>query len=131
MEKSIIAILSEKEKYVSLGNIDEQKILEAEHSLNIRFSEDYRQYLLTAGVASVYGHEFTGITKSAHLNVVDVTKREREYNPQISNNLYVVEETGNDGEVIWQSESGEVYRSYPNGKIEQISDSLYKYFEDL
>ncbi len=131
MEKSIIAILSEKEKYVSWGNIDEQKILEAEHSLNIRFSEDYRQYLLTAGVASVYGHEFTGITKSAHLNVVDVTKREREYNPQISNNLYVVEETGNDGEVIWQSESGEVYRSYPNGKIEQISDSLYKYFEDL
>ena len=79
------------------------------------------------GIAAYSGHELTGLTKSARVNVVAVTKEQRERQKEIPEELYVVEETDVEEIVIWQSESGEVFASSVNSPIEKICDSLYEY----
>lgn len=52
------------------------------------------------GQFSIYGHEFTGITKILRLNVVEITIEERMKNRLIPINLYVIEQTNIDDIVI-------------------------------
>ena len=78
-------------------------------------------------MASANGHEFTGILKSERLNVVDATLRARRKNSNIPLTLYVVEELQIDGLIIWQDESGTVYRAMSGERPTKISDSLADY----
>ena len=74
------------------------------------------------------GIELTGIAKSAHRNVVNQTKQERELNPKIPNNMYVVENTGVDGIIIWQNSDGVLYATAPNTNAKMVADSLSEYY---
>ena len=114
-----------------IGGTTIDKITAAENLLRVKFAIDYRAYLEKFGAASFFGHEMTGICDSKRLNVVDVTKEEREYNPDVPNNLYVVEQANIDGIVIWQSAKGEVYQSIPGHQIIKIADSLVEYIDNF
>ena len=113
--------------FVSIGEADEKAIKDAEHKLNLLFSEEYREYLRVCGAASADGHELTGIVNSARLNVVDVTMRERNRNTSAPKDLYVVEEVQIDGIVIWQSGNGRVYQSVRGNELDEIATSLSEY----
>lgn len=108
-----------------------EQIQTTEESLGLEFAKEYKEYLAEYGVASIYGHEFTGICGSERLNVVTVTQEEWGNNYRIPKELYVVEQTEVDGIVIWQSRSGLVYQSRPNMKPVKICDSLHEYIENF
>ena len=73
--------------------------------------------------------ELTGIAKSKNRNVVEVTKREWNLNRKIKHNLYVVENIGIDGIIIWQDSSGSIYESKPNYEAKKIANNLLEYIK--
>lgn len=109
------------------GAVTSQDIINAEHQLKLTFSDEYREYLLAFGCASVYGHELTGLTDIQRLNVVTQTLKERQSNPHITNDLYVIEVTNIDGIIIWQSSTGKIFESIYDSTPTLIHKSLYDY----
>ena len=102
-------------------------IKQAEEELSLKFAAEYREYLLNFGVASADGHEFTGICPFPRLDVVANTISERENNPKVPQNLYVIEKTNIDSIVIWQSDAGTVYQSAPRKPPVKLCNSLCEY----
>ena len=98
----------------------------AEEALGLHFAEDYREYLTRYGIAAFDGHEFTGITSTPRLSVVEVSRSGWERNPQVEKNMYVVEE-GMDGMLIWQRESGEIFSTWDDGQVHKEGESLSDY----
>ena len=115
--------------FCKLGSVSEESIIEAETQLGVMFSDEYKTYISAFGTASMQGHEFTGICKSPRLNVVDVTQSERKDHPDISNDLYVIEQLNIDGIIIWQTQSGEVFQTARGGKPQVIAASLSAYLD--
>lgn len=124
----IIEALKNSPEYIGGSGRTDAEIETAEQQLGVRFATDYRHYLKEIGLASFDGHELTGLSKSARLNVVDVTVAQREWTPEASS-WYVVEETYIDGIVIWQSSEGAVYRTVPGVRARKIFDSLTEYIK--
>lgn len=124
---SIIEAFEAKRRLLAGNGVPEESIGEAEKALEIKFSPEYREYLLRYGIAAYNGHELTGITKSERTNVVAVTKAAREKYPDIPLNLYVIEETGVEEVLIWQSEEGKVYYSSPNQPLTELCESFREY----
>lgn len=125
----IIDIVNSLPELLSTGAADGEAIKSAEKELNLKFASEYKEYLGEFGSVLADDIEITGIAKSKNRNVVAVTLREWELNPQVEHNLYVVENLGIDGIIIWQDESGRVYESTPNNKPKKIADSLADYIE--
>lgn len=123
----IVEIINNLPDLLPLKPATDIDIKDAEIQLRVSFNEEYREYLLAFGAIMADGIELTGIAKSAHRNVVNQTKQERELNPKIPNNMYVVENTGVDGIVIWQETNGEIYQSSPNVEPKKVADSLLEY----
>lgn len=123
----IVEIINNLPDLLPLKPATDIDIKDAEIQLRVSFNEEYREYLLAFGAIMADGIELTGIAKSAHRNVVNLTKQERELNPKIPNNMYVVENTGVDGIIIWQDTIGEIYQSSPNKEPKKIADSLSEY----
>lgn len=73
------------------------------------------------------GHVLTGVVDSKRLNVVSMTKTEWEYNPQVPHTMYVIENAGIDGIIIWQDEAGTIYQSMPYKQPKKIAASLAEY----
>ncbi|MCM1329908.1 MAG: SMI1/KNR4 family protein [Ruminococcus sp.] len=115
--------------FISGNSVEKEKIIEAENLLNLKFSDEYRHYLLNIGVAVADGHEFTGITPIERLNVVNVTLEERKNNPKVPLNLYVIEQANIDGIVVWQTEKGAVFQTAPNSKPIKLCNSLSEYID--
>ena len=111
--------------YVMIG-APEKEINQAEQTLGLHFSADYRAYIAAFGAVSFAGHELTGICKSNRLNVVTVTLRERS-NITVPANWYVLEQANIDCIVLWQSSDGTVYATAPNSKPKKIASSLSEY----
>ncbi len=105
----------------------ESKVQEAEQALVVSFATEYKEYLLSFGVAIAGSHEFTGICDSPRLNVVDVTKKQRKYYGHGCDAMYVVEQENIDNIVIWQNHDGQVFRSFPGVQPELIAPSLVDY----
>lgn len=105
------------------GGVDEAAIEQAEDTLGLIFSKEYREYLLELGEAKAAGREFTGICKAKRLHVVDVTQEERE-NVPVPEDWYVIEQANIDGIVIWQDASGSVYQTGPGTKQKKLCKSL-------
>ena len=105
-----------------------EQIREAESVLGLTFAEDYKDYLKTFGAATFDSRELTGICSSERLNVVSVTLHQREKNPYIPANCYVIEELNVDGVVAWQDETGSVYLASYDKKIKKVSNCLLDYF---
>lgn len=125
--KNIVEILRDKPGFMSLKPAMEKQIEDAEKILQVKFSNDYRKYVASLGVASFFGHELTGISPSQRLNVVDVTIKERGYNPFIPADWYVIEQLNFDGIVIWQSHDGSIYQSAPNAGPQKINKDFAEY----
>ena len=111
--------------YVMIG-APEKEINQAEQTLGLHFSADYRAYIAAFGAVSFAGHELTGICKSNRLNVVTVTLSERS-NITVPANWYVLEQANIDSIVLWQSSDGTVYATAPNSKPKKVASSLSEY----
>ena len=105
------------------------EITDAEFQLKISFADEYKEYLLAFGAILADGIELTGIAKSDYRNVIFVTKREWALNTNVPHSLYVIENIGVDGIIIWQDASGYIYKSTPNSKPIKIADSLADYLK--
>lgn len=125
----IIKYLKKQNDFYYLSRVDDYFIKQAEEKLSLLFSKEYSIVVKEFGTVSVNCHELTGICKDNRLNVVDVTLKERERNPDISKDWYVIEQLHIDGIVIWQSSTGEIYQTLPGAKPEKICDSLAEYIQ--
>ncbi|NLN36047.1 MAG: cell wall assembly/cell proliferation coordinating protein, KNR4-like protein [Candidatus Cloacimonetes bacterium] len=115
--------------FASLKAAPEADITKAEKQLALKFAAEYREYTATFGAVAANGHELTGVVVSKRLNVVSTTKTEWGNNPQVPRTMYVIENAGIDGILVWQDESGAVYQSAPNAKPKKVAASLADYIE--
>lgn len=109
------------------GAVPIEKIYEAENKLGLRLAEEYKEYVMQYGTISCNGHELTGISRDACLDVVYVTERQWDKNLNVRHSLYVIEETHIDDIVIWQDKKGAIFQSSPNRKPVKICNSLAEY----
>lgn len=123
----IVKMFQDSPGFCSLKGSSNEAVDQAEETLQLKFAVEYREYLAAFGVATIYGHEFTGICTFPRLNVIDVTIFERLNNPFIPVDWYVVEQANIDDIVIWQSRTGEVYQSNPSTAPIKLSNSLSEY----
>ncbi|MDD3363278.1 MAG: SMI1/KNR4 family protein [Hespellia sp.] len=105
----IIDALNSKEDLIIGSGVSDLKIQEAEESLGLSFSKDYKEYLSVAGLAMCCGHELTGLGKSERLDVVQVTFQMKSLHKDIPNDWYVIENENMDGAAMWQDVKGRVY----------------------
>lgn len=126
MEPNIITVIKSLVNMHHLDPASSEDIALAEQMLNLKFSEEYRIYVSTYGAISARGIELTGVTSSKRLSVVDVTLREREMS-DLPTNFYVVEETGIDGLLILQNQSGEIFSVAPHKPLKNVCASLADY----
>ena len=128
--KDIIKIISGLKGLKFVGAAPEKEIYEAEKALNLKFSNDYIDYVKRYGAISACGIELTGITCHKRLDVVYVTKRERLFNPNIPPNMYVIENIAIDGFIILQNEAGKIYAITKNKEPRLIFNTLYECVEN-
>lgn len=105
----------------------QEKVLKAEEILGIKFAPDYREYLLTFGIAISDGHELTGLSNLDRTNVIKVTIANREMGNEKRKDMYVVEEANIDGIVVWQKEDGTVYTTVFEGEPRLRYKNLFEY----
>ena len=123
----IIKALKLKEDLFALQGATDAEIAAAEANMGLTFSDEYIQYLKEFGVASADGHEFTGIISESRLNVVEVTKYEKQKNSNIPSDMYVIEDLGIDKVFVWQNSKGEVFQTVGDSMPEKIADSMAGY----
>ena len=123
----IIDVISNLENLLLLIPASMQDVENVEIELALPLSQEYKEYLLEFGAIIADDVELTGIAKSKNRDVIQVTKREWAANNKIKHDLYVVENVGIDGIIIWQDGSGKVYESRPNCGATKIADSLVEY----
>lgn len=121
-------ILSIPELFSAEGSCVDEIYL-AEKALALKFAEDYKQYVEEFGIIAYEGHELTGITECTQLNVVDITKEEKRKNKSIPDNFYVIEVANIDGVVVWQKDTGEIYKTVYNSSPILICKSLGDYIQ--
>ena len=126
---AILVALQAKRRLLAGEGVSMKEVRKAENELGLSFSKEYKDYLQAYGIAAYGGHELTGLSKSPRTNVVTVTKLEREKNPSISEDLYVIEQTNVEEVVVWQSTKGAIYYSSPNNPLTKLCDSLTDYIE--
>lgn len=127
---SFVNLLRNKAGFIGSSGRTKKEILQAEEELCIRFAAEYHEYLERIGLASVEGHELTGLTKDIRLDVVAVTKEYRAlYGPDTAS-WYVVEDIGIDGLMIWQDEKGTIYQTSFTVEPVKIAESLEEYLRD-
>lgn len=126
--EDIIKTLKDAPDFIGGRGRSDKEIESAEKELGINFAPDYKTYLKEIGLACFDGHELTGICQDPRLDVVHVTKDQRENNPEAPN-CYVIEEADIDGIVIWQDFSGNIYMTVENSRPKLIADSLAAYIQ--
>lgn len=123
----IVKEIAQRPGFISFSPTSDEQINKAEADLGITFAADYRAYVAAFGAASFEGHELTGVCASPRLNVVQVTAEEREQNPNVAEDWYVLEQLHIDGVVVWQSSSGEVYQTVPGAQPVKVAKSISEY----
>ncbi|SEI96420.1 SMI1-KNR4 cell-wall [Lachnospiraceae bacterium A10] len=124
---NIIEVVNSLEDVIITGGATEEDVIHLEKELGLSFSNEYKEFLIKFGSVLADDVEIVGFSKSKNRNVLEVTREERGMNNGVPSDLYVVENTGIEGIIIWQDESGAIYQSSPNKKIEKISSSLAEY----
>lgn len=125
----IIDVINSLEEMISTGGVSAEEILKAEKELGVTFSEEYKKALAEFGSVLAEEIELVGLAKSQNRNTVIVTKRERGCNSLVPDHLYVVENLGIEGVIIWQDEKGAIYQSSPNKEPEKLYASLAEYIQ--
>ena len=124
---NIVEVIKRMQDSIYGKGVSEEEISAAEQLLGISFAPDYRLYLLTMGLAAADGREFTGIGKSRRTHVVDVTKSKRKNGPEILKTMYVIEDVGFDGIVVWQNSQGEIFETDFNKNPRKVGISFVDY----
>lgn len=127
--KDIIQTINNLENMRFIKPASIEQIIEAEKELGVNFADDYIKYVKKYGVISAKGIELTGVTSYKRLSVVFITKKERNINPNIPANMYVIENTAIDGLITLQDETGKVYTITPNETPKLSYNSLSEYIE--
>ena len=127
----IMDVINSLEDMISTGGASAEEILQAEKELGVAFSEEYKKILAEFGSVLAEEIELVGLAKSQNRNTVVVTKREWEYNPLVPRHLYVVENLGIEGVIIWQDEHGTIYQSSSNKEPEKVYSSLEEYIKSV
>lgn len=104
-----------------------EEIKQAEIELQLSFSNEYKEYLKKAGIATANVHEITGITTDERLDVVYLTKKNR--NKNIQDSWYVVEDMAIDKVLIWQDAEGVIYQTIGKAPGKTIAKSLAEYIQ--
>lgn len=128
--KNIIEVMRSLPQMESCAPVSEAEIKKAEKELGLSFSDEYKAYVKEFGEVSANSVELTGIIDVAYLNVVTSTKEKWQFNPLVSHDMYVVEDTCIDGIIIWQTQKGGIFKSLPNEKPNKIADSLAEYLNN-
>lgn len=123
----IIDVVNDLPELLTTGAADNISIESAEKELGLKFANEYKEYLREFGSVLADDVEITGIAKAKNRNVIAVTKREWDLNPQVEHSMYVVENLAIEGIIIWQDENGKIYETSPNQKVKKIADSLADY----
>ena len=121
--------INDIEKYddfISGKGADISDIENAENLLNIHFADDYKEYLIKYGMAMANGHEITGIGFVENDDVTKETIKQRLLN-QNCEKLYVIENPNIDSVIIWQDESGSIFRTIPGSDPIKTANSLADY----
>jgi len=119
-----------KKPVYSMKGADVQAVIAAEDKLGLRFSDEYRNYLMDYGVVSCGSHEFMGLGGDAYLDVVKETLDERKRNPRFPRNCYLIENLGIDGILLAQDSDGIVYEINVQG-VKKVYGSLKEYVESI
>ncbi len=127
----IIKVINSKDGVIHGKETNENEIKQAELELGLRFADDYRNYIKQFGCVVIGSREITGISSQKNYSVVSTTKAQRNYNKNIPENSYVIEQLNIDGIIIWQSSNGEVFQTSPNTAPMKIADSLVEYIQSL
>lgn len=127
--KDIIQTISNLEDMRFIKPTPIEQIIKAEKELSINFADDYTKYVKKYGAISAKGVKLTGITNYERLNVVSVTKRERNINPNIPANMYVIENITINGIIALQDETGKVYTVTPNKNPKLSYNFLSEYIK--
>ena len=127
--KDIIQTISNLENMRFIKPASMEQIIEAEKELGVNFADDYTKYVEKYGAISAKGIELTGVTNYKRLSVVSITKRERNMNPNIPANMYVIENIAIDSLIALQDETGKVYTVTPNKTPKLSYNSLSEYIE--
>lgn len=125
----IIEVIDSLEDLLPLKKATKGDVENIEKELGLVLAEEYKEYLLNYGAIMADDIELTGVAKSKNRDVIQVTKREWEANEKVKHNLYVIENVGIDGIIIWQDETGKIYESTPNHEAKQIAGNLAEYIE--
>ena len=123
----IVEVIQSLQSYRRAAKSTKADIVDAEISLRLSFSDEYKEYLEEFGAVSAFGMELTGLISVEYRNVVSATKEEWMLNPKIPHTMYVIENTCVDGIIIWQDTNGLIYQSTPNAEPKQIAVSLSDY----
>ncbi len=97
----LINIIESKTNVTTFSANSKEKIQQAEVALNVKFADEYVGYIEKYGIAIFDGHELTGLCDGKRLDVVQITKEQRELDPFVPYDWYVVECLDIDGIVIW------------------------------
>lgn len=124
---TLLELIDLFENKITLTPASDAQIMQAECDLNLKFSDEYKNYLKRYGVAIFDGHELTGLCNGKRLDVIRVTKEQRRLVSHISNEWYVVECLNIDQIVIWQDVSGNVYQTSPVYGCIKIANTLAEY----
>lgn len=125
----IIDVINGLENLLPLKPAMIEDVENIEIELALPLAEEYKEYLLKYGAIMADDVELTGVAKSKNRDVVQITQREWAANNKIKHNLYVVENIGIEGIIIWQDSLGKIYESSPNNSAKQIANSLAEYLE--
>lgn len=123
----LIEAMKEKKNYHGLNGVSNQEIDLAQVKLGVSFSDDYKDYTASVGIASFDGHELTGVCSSPRLDVVKATEKCRKLIPGIKPTWYVLEELNIDQITIWQDTDGAIYRVSPHAEPVKIAQGIGEY----
>jgi hypothetical protein len=126
---SIILTIRKLPAMKSFTPASNEEIKSAENKLNLKFANEYKEYLSCFGAVRSKIIALTGIIDDKEYNVVELTNELRPYYPQIPYNFYIIEDVGMDGLVIWQDDVGVIYQSIPGSEPFRINDNLSDFLE--
>lgn len=125
----IIDVINGLENLLPLRSATTEAVENVERELALTLAEEYKEYLLKYGAIMADDVDLTGVAKSPNRDVVQVTRREWRANRKIPHDLYVVENVGIEGIIIWQDGSGKIYESSSGNSAKQIANNLAEYLE--
>lgn len=124
----ILKVISDIEGLKSIGCCTEEQIESAEKKLQLKFPEEYRQYLLKYGAMRFNGVEICGLNIEGYLNVVEATEQEKSVNKSFPTKMFVIEDLGVDAKLVVSDESGIIYL-LQRDKKKMICNSFADYIE--